>query len=82
MPLQDTPFGAFAAAYGAYLLLGQRAGEVLMGRWKVGRDVGSANHPLSGHFKTEGACLTTGQIFSTSRMEPRCCHTVLHTVRV
>ena len=73
MPLQDTPFGVFAAAYGAYLLLGllgQRAGEVLMGRWRAGLDVGFLS-------TSKRKVHVSPQVFSTSRMEPRCCSTTM-----
>ena len=66
MPLQDTPFGVFAAAYGAYLflgLLGQRAGEVLMWRWRAGLDVGFLS-------TSKRKVHVSPQVFSTSRMEP------------
>lgn len=72
MPLQDTPFGVFAAAYGAYLLLGllgQRAGEVLMWRWRAGLDVGFLS-------TSKRKVHVSPQVFSTSRMEPRCCHII------
>lgn len=81
MPLQDTPFGVFAAAYGAYLLLGllgQRAGELLMGRWRAGLDVGFLS-------TSKRKVHVSPQVFSTSRMEPWATllsHCFGHTVRL